>query len=137
MLNAILMAYSILTIIMLVELAMRIPAGLKLRGRESKWIFRQAVRPLVPGEVMERPKQGFDVPVLRWLCGPLAGYVDEILLDRRAVERPYFNRGWVASLLGDPGRRRRHAYMVWLLLVFELWHRRYLDGAGAGEEPGA
>jgi asparagine synthase (glutamine-hydrolysing) len=82
---------------------------------------------------MDRPKHGFNVPVLGWVCGPLASWADEILLDRRAASRPYFDRTWVSSLLGDPARRRAHAYTVWLLVLFELWHRRYLDAGTAGE----
>jgi len=118
-----------------VELAMRIPARLKLVGSEGKAIFRSAVAPRVPREVMQRPKHGFSVPVLGWVCGSLAPFVDEILFDHRAVERPYFDRTWVASLLRDPARRRAHAYTVWLLLLFELWHRRYLDAGMTGEAP--
>ena len=117
-----------------VELAMRIPSRLKLVGNEGKVIFRRAVTSRVPREVMKRPKHGFNVPVLGWVCGALAPTVDEILLDRRAAERPYFDRIWVTSLLRDPARRRAHAYTVWLLLLFELWHRRYLDGGAAGGE---
>jgi len=120
----------------LVELAMRIPSRLKLVGGRGKAIFRRAVRERVSAEVMDRPKQGFNVPVLGWLCGPLAALADEILLDRRAAQRPYFNQAWVAGMLRDPVRRRAHAYRIWLLLVFEIWHRRYLDSdntAGEGQ----
>ncbi len=113
----------------LVELAMRIPAREKLVGSRSKFIFRQAVGGRLPREILERPKQGFSVPVLGWLTGPLAGYADEVLLDPRTVERPYFNQRWVAAVLGEPRLRRVHAHQLWLLLVFELWHRRYLDDA--------
>jgi asparagine synthase (glutamine-hydrolysing) len=112
-----------------VELAMRIPARLKLAGDRGKQIFREAVAERVPQEVMSRPKHGFSVPVLGWLNGSLAAYTDEILLDGRTAGRPYFNHAWVKGVLSDPGRRRTHAYKVWLLLVFELWHRRYLDAA--------
>jgi asparagine synthase (glutamine-hydrolysing) len=113
-----------------VELAMRIPARLKREGATGKLIFRRAVEARVPREVMERPKQGFNVPVLGWLCGSLARYADEVLLDPGARERPYFNQKWIASVLGDPRRRAAQAYKIWLLLVFELWHRRYLDSPG-------
>ncbi len=118
-----------------VELAMRIPARLKLVGNEGKAIFRRAVASRVPPEVMARPKHGFNVPVLGWVCGPLAAFTDEILRDRRAAARPYFDQSWIAALLGAPARRRAHADPVWLLLLFELWHRRYLDAGGAGEAP--
>jgi asparagine synthase (glutamine-hydrolysing) len=111
----------------LVEFAMRIPARLKLVRGQGKAIFREAVAGRVPREVMERPKHGFNVPVLGWVCGALAGYTDDVLLDPRAASRPYFNREWVTTLLRDPRLRREHAYLVWLLLLFELWHRRYLD----------
>jgi asparagine synthase (glutamine-hydrolysing) len=112
---------------------MRIPARLKLVGNRGKKIFREAVAGRVPREVMERPKHGFDVPVLGWLSGALAGYTDEILLDRRTAQRPYFDPAWVSAMLRDPAMRRTHAYKVWLLLVFELWHRRYLDDGPVSE----
>jgi len=115
-----------------VELAMRIPAHLKLSQGQGKKIFREAVGERVSREVIDRPKHGFNVPVLGWLSGSMARYADEILLDSRTTSRRYFNQKWIASVLGDPRLRAAQIYKVWLLLVFELWHRRYIDDAGAG-----
>lgn len=115
-----------------VELAMRIPARLKFSRGQGKKIFREAIGERVPREVIERPKHGFNVPVLGWLSGSMARYADEILLDSRTTGRSYFNQKWIASILGDPRLRAAQIYKVWLLLVFELWHRRYIDDAGAG-----
>jgi len=119
-----------------VELAMRIPARIKLAGGVGKKIFREAISGRVPRQVLNRPKHGFNVPVLGWLKGPMAPYTDEILLDSRTAGRRYFNQNWVASLLGNPRLRAANIYKVWLLLVFELWHRRYIDESGTSRGMG-
>jgi asparagine synthase (glutamine-hydrolysing) len=115
----------------LVELAFQIPGRLKIRGRRMKWIFKQAVQSLLPREVLEKPKHGFEVPTAPWFRGELRGFAADILFDPRTRARGYFRteaveRLWSEHLSG------RHVWdeHLWLLLNFELWHRIYLDGEG-------
>jgi asparagine synthase (glutamine-hydrolysing) len=111
-----------------VEAAFRIPFDLKVRSGASKWILRRAVADVLPGEVLNRRKVGFDTPVERWMSGPHAGFVREVLLSRRAVERGLWNPRAIEVWLGDP-RRPFWADVVWKALNVELWARAYLDAA--------
>lgn len=113
----------------LVELAFQIPAKYKVKGMATKRILKQAVRRLVPPEVLQKPKHGFNVPTDPWFRGELKDYTFEILLDQRTRQRGYFNmplieRMWHEHVEG----RHRWNNQLWLLLNFELWHRIYLDG---------
>jgi asparagine synthase (glutamine-hydrolysing) len=114
----------------LIELAAAIPAGMKVRGREKKWILRHALRGWVPDEILDRPKQGFSVPISAWLRGELRGYVDDVLLDRSTLDRGWFREAEVRRLIdrqraGADGDAPR----VWALLMLELWHRDVIDAA--------
>jgi asparagine synthase (glutamine-hydrolysing) len=116
----------------LMELAASIPASLKVRGREKKWILREAMRDWLPDTLLDRPKQGFSVPLSSWLRGDLRTWASEILLDRGTLEREYFRRDAVEALL------ERHAAgvdaegeRIWSLAMLELWHREFIDDPGA------
>ncbi|HEV2763633.1 MAG TPA: asparagine synthase C-terminal domain-containing protein, partial [Pyrinomonadaceae bacterium] len=120
----------------LIEFVCRIPAAHKLSGLETKSIFKRAVRGLVPDALLERPKQGFGVPVNQWINDELRGYIRNTLAEPRTRERGYFDPAYVDLLLDEHARRRRdHSAQLWSLFVLELWHRTFVDkGAGANLE---
>lgn len=112
----------------LMELAASIPAELKVRGAQKKWILREALRDWLPDETLDRPKQGFSIPESDWLRGDLAGFAREVLLDPATLDRGYFEPGAVRALIdrhaaGADVEARR----VWALLMLELWHRECVD----------
>jgi asparagine synthase (glutamine-hydrolysing) len=110
----------------------RIPSELKMKGAETKHIFKRAVRGLVPDEILDRPKQGFGLPIQKWINQELRSYIRDVLLDSRTRERGYFNQDYVNLLLGEHERGRRdHTSPLWALFMLELWHRTFLD---AGKE---
>ena len=106
------------------ELAAALPAELKVRGREKKWILRQAMRGWIPDEILDRPKQGFSVPVSDWLRDELSVWARDVLLDPGTLGRGWFRERGVRDMLD------RHATgwdaeapRIWSLLVLELWQR--------------
>jgi asparagine synthase (glutamine-hydrolysing) len=117
----------------LMELAASIPGNLKVRGREKKWILREALRPWLPAAVLDRRKQGFSVPLSTWLRTDLQTWAREILLDPGTARRGYFEPATVRRLLdrhaaGTDADARR----IYSLLMLELWHREFIDlNAGA------
>jgi len=121
----------------LVEFAARIPAEWKLSGFTTKRILREATRDLIPAEILKRPKMGFPVPFAEWSRGRWAGWVRDILLDRKTRERGLFEPGQVTRLLDDHASGARNMTdAVWSLVHLELWYRTFIDGAGiqtAGE----
>ena len=116
----------------LMELAAAIPARLKVRGREKKWIFREAMRGWLPDDILDRPKRGFSVPMAEWLRTDLRSWAHEILLDRTTVERGYFQPQAVRGLLdAHAAGSDEHADQIWALLMLEGWHREFIDGGAA------
>jgi asparagine synthase (glutamine-hydrolysing) len=112
----------------LIEFAQTIPASFKLRGLETKYILKRAAEGLIPDEIINRPKQGFDAPIRRWFNHELREMLDDTLNDRRARERGDFNHRAVLAILDEHRRGvRDHARRLWSLLVLELWRRAFID----------
>ena len=105
-----------------VELAWRLPIGLKIRGGVGKWCLRELLYRRVPKHLIERPKTGFAVPVGNWLRGPLREWAEHLLDTRRLTSSGYFNAQqietkWREHLSGD----RNWHYYLWDILMFEAW----------------
>jgi asparagine synthase (glutamine-hydrolysing) len=112
----------------LVEFVTKIPAGLKIKGPVTKHIFKRAVRGLVPDEILDRPKQGFGLPIQKWINQELRGYIRDVLFDQRTRERGYFNASHVGLLYNEHDRGRRdNTGQLWTLFMLELWHRAFAD----------
>jgi asparagine synthase (glutamine-hydrolysing) len=120
----------------LVEFAVSLPSALKLRDGTGKWIFREAIRDLVPASVLERPKQGFALPLADWFRGPLRYRLDA-LTARGAPVLEYAERTTVTRLRNEHlSGRRDHAATLWRLLALGIWLDREAGGtARAGESP--
>jgi asparagine synthase (glutamine-hydrolysing) len=120
----------------LVEFVSRLPARLKLRGLTTKWLLRQAVRNILPREILTRPKMGFPVPFALWMRGPRAALARDVLLDRRSRERGIVNPGAVDRLLtAHATGEAEGGDAIWSLLNLELWYRTYIDGDGVQTLP--
>lgn len=112
----------------LIEFVTRIPASMKLAGLETKHLFKRAIAELVPAEIINRPKQGFGVPIQHWIRQQLRERIRDTLNDQRTLARGYVTRAHVETLLDEHERGRRdHAMALWSLLMLELWHRQFLD----------
>jgi asparagine synthase (glutamine-hydrolysing) len=110
-------------------LAAGMPAELRLREASEKYILKQAVADLLPGNILERPKSGMQVPVEAWLQprGPLHRWARQRIL-KGLTRYPYFDPRWLRQLMDWdlPGFLPRHGAKVWLLLSLESWLRTYL-----------
>ena len=112
----------------LIDFVMQIPSELKLKGLETKYIFRKAVRGLVPDEILDRPKQGFGVPIGDWINLQLRDRIHQTLKEKKTLERGYFDVKYIETLLDEHSKKRRdHSYSLWLLFMLELWHRQFMD----------
>jgi asparagine synthase (glutamine-hydrolysing) len=116
----------------LIEFVTRIPASLKMKGLETKYIFKRAVREIVPAEILDRPKQGFGVPIQQWINQQLRERVHGTLTEARTEQRGYVEPAYVRLLLDEHERGRRdHSAELWTLFMLELWHRNFADKTGA------
>jgi asparagine synthase (glutamine-hydrolysing) len=112
----------------LIEFVTQIPSSLKMKGFETKYIFKKAMEGIVPPEILYREKQGFGVPIEEWINNELRARIHETLLERRTLERGYFEKSYIETLLDEHSKRRRdHSHALWILWMLELWHRRFLD----------
>jgi asparagine synthase (glutamine-hydrolysing) len=111
-----------------VEWVTGLPPQWKLRGSTQKYILRKlAERVGVPREALNRPKQGFALPLVHWMRNELKDVL-MILLEPRTLQRGYFEADGIRKLMND------HLYggrvltgRIWRLLMFELWHRNFLE----------
>ncbi len=108
-----------------VEACARIPAELKCRGNQTKYLLKKVAERFLPRDVVYRPKQGFFMPMSEWLAGELQPLVRDALGDSGLARRRLFRPGVLDRLLLDHYRNRRnHAMRLWTLLVLEQWFRR-------------
>jgi asparagine synthase (glutamine-hydrolysing) len=115
-----------------IEFAASLPASFKIRGGQRKHVLKRAVSGLIPAAILERKKQGFGVPIGAWFRGDFRGLFHDVLSSPRTRSRGYFDRDFVDRLVAEHlSGRREHSLRLWQLVVFELWHRQYLDTPGS------
>ncbi|MHB8872435.1 MAG: asparagine synthase (glutamine-hydrolyzing) [Myxococcaceae bacterium] len=110
----------------LVRFAFHTPFNLKVRGGATKWILRQAVADVIPQEVLNRRKAGFDTPAESWMRGAHRGFVRDTLLSSQARERGFWSGKAIERLLSND----RHPLwfdLAWKLLSIEIWAQVFLD----------
>jgi asparagine synthase (glutamine-hydrolysing) len=104
---------------------------MKLRGFTTKWILREAVKSILPAEILTRKKMGFPVPFGLWLRGAGAAIARDVLLDSRARQRGIMDPGAVTSLIdAHASARIDGSDALWSLMNLELWYRTFIDGEG-------
>ncbi len=114
----------------LIDFVTSIPASMKMKGLETKHILKRAVRDFVPAEILNRPKQGFGIPIQQWINKQLRERIYETLTEQRTRQRGLFEPRYIHTLLDEHMRGRRDQSMpLWVLLMLELWHRNFIDGA--------
>jgi asparagine synthase (glutamine-hydrolysing) len=120
----------------LMEFAASLPATLKIRGHEKKFLLRRLAARRLPAHLLSLPKKGFGVPIDHWFRGELRQFVRDTLLDGRLGARGYFDMAFVARLIDEhaSGRASWH-YQLWNLMMLELWHRMFIDQRPSGPPP--
>lgn len=119
-----------------VELAARMPIELKFDGRRQKKVLIDTFRDLLPESIQNRSKMGFGVPIDHWFRNELRDLLQEILLSDRALSRGYFRPEVVRRTVEEHlSGQFDHRYRLWNLIVFEEWHKLYLDGPVPTSQP--
>lgn len=111
-----------------IEFSATIPSTLKLKGATTKYVLKKCFEKKIPPQILNRKKMGFSVPIETWLRTEIKGFSEEILFDQNSRYGQYFNvdsikRIWSEHLTG----KRNYSTQLWCLLIFELWHRKYLN----------
>ncbi len=112
-----------------VEYAFQIPSDYKIDKHASKKILKDAFIDAFPKEILNKKKQGFEVPMLRWIQNDLKTLIDELLNDDFIIEQNIFNPSEIKRLKqkiysNDPGEV--HA-QIWGLIVFQYWWKKYIQ----------
>jgi asparagine synthase (glutamine-hydrolysing) len=111
----------------LIEFVGALPSSMKLKGSESKYIFKKMNEKRLPKEILYRKKQGFCVPLAKWLRSDLKDFAAEILLAPGARHRDYFEFSYVKDLWNKhQSKRVDYSSPLWGLMMFELWHRKFM-----------
>jgi len=112
----------------LVEWLAGLPSSFKIHGKEGKYLFKKAMEPALPAEVLYRPKMGFSVPLARWLRGPLRERTRGAVLGERLAATGFFDTDTLRHLLeAHQSGARDYGAPLWALLMFDAFLRR-LDG---------
>lgn len=109
-----------------VEFAARLPMELKRRGKVGKWLLRRVLDRYVPQSLIDRPKQGFAVPIDEWLRGPLRAWADDLINDNATIISELVDLATVRSMWREQLERGiDHSYRLWSILVLVSWARAW------------
>lgn len=111
----------------LMEFAARLPLRFKQDGMNTKAFLKRALAKRLPGEVLDRPKQGFALPLEDWFRGELREPARDLLLSKEARQRGMFRETEVQRYLDEHQAGQDHSSRLWALMFFEMWAREWLD----------
>jgi len=119
----------------LMEWAAALPAAIKAPNGRLKGLLKDAVAPILPPEIIDRPKMGFGVPIEEWLRDGFAMYAREVLTSTEAKKRGLFRPEYTRKLLDEhTSGRRLHHTRIWAMLMLELWFVMWIDSHGSKPE---
>lgn len=117
----------------MVEFSMNIPGTLKVKNNVPKYIMKEAVRGLIPDEIIDRKKMGFDAPVKSWLKGSLGDKAESIFRNTKLRGEGLVDFDKAIDILNDHRYKGRdHGYPVWSLLNLGLWYDSWIAGEDSG-----
>ena len=105
-----------------------LPSHLKLRDGEGKYLFKKTMEPLLPNDVLYRPKMGFAVPLARWFRGPLRQRVRDAVLGERLADTGWFEPAYLRQLVDrHQSGQNDFSAPLWTLMMFEGFLRQVVD----------
>jgi asparagine synthase (glutamine-hydrolysing) len=111
-----------------VDFAVKLPRAMRVQKRRGKHLLRRVAARLLPPEVLEKPKQGFGIPLGDWFKGPLAGLAADLIGSHTFRERGFISPTAAQRYLDrHKAGEADFGEILWLILCLELWARRYLD----------
>jgi asparagine synthase (glutamine-hydrolysing) len=112
----------------LVEFCATIPNSLKVKHLKKKHLLKKAVSNLLPQEVINHRKQGFDSPMTKWLQTDLKPFVLDVLSNKNLSKHGLFNQEAVNTILSEHfSRVEIHDKLIWSILIFQKWYDQYIE----------
>ena len=119
-----------------VEWAARLPAGVKLKGSEGKHVLKEALRPLLPEQVLFRKKMGFGVPLDMWFRGSLRNHIGDVVKGERLADCGLFDADVLKRVVNEHhSGLRDHSAILWSLLMFDGFLRQTAQSAAPASAP--
>jgi len=111
------------------EYCATIPAEMKMKWLQKKYLLKKASRKYLPKEVIQHRKQGFAGPMTRWLKSELKPFVLSTLSEKNLATHGYLNPVTVKTVLDEHfSGREIHDTLIWSMVVFQVWFNRYMEG---------
>src|SRR5690606_7398621 len=111
-----------------IEFAASLPAKMKMRRFNTKYLLKKLAAELVPKDVIYRKKMGFGVPIGKWFRGEMKDFVRENMLNAKALSRGIVRPEIMERYVSEhTSGTRDHAFQIWSLLMLELWFQRFID----------
>jgi asparagine synthase (glutamine-hydrolysing) len=111
-----------------IDFAVKLPREMRVQNRRGKHLLRRVAARLLPPAVLEKPKQGFGIPLGDWFRGPLKGLAADVIGSRSFAERGFLRQNAAQRYLkGHLAGEADYGELLWLILSLELWSRRFLD----------
>jgi asparagine synthase (glutamine-hydrolysing) len=112
----------------IVEFALNLPSSMKIKGYKTKHLLRQVMKSRLPKAVLNKPKEGFSIPLKNWLRGELRPLMHDLLSRDTIHRRGYFSPACVDKWIQEHvSGKVNHSHRLWALMVFELWHSQIFD----------
>jgi asparagine synthase (glutamine-hydrolysing) len=119
-----------------VEWAARLPAGVKLKGSEGKHVLKEALRPLLPEQVLFRKKMGFGVPLDMWFRGSLRNHIGDVVKGERLADCGLFDADVLKRVVNEHhSGLRDHSAILWSLLMFDGFLRQTAQSVAPASAP--
>ncbi|MEM7816419.1 MAG: asparagine synthase C-terminal domain-containing protein, partial [Candidatus Aenigmatarchaeota archaeon] len=112
----------------LVEFTMKLPSKYKINFKGSKYILKQVFLEILPKEILERKKHGFELPINEWLRKGLKNYMLEILSREELKKHNYFNSDYIDFLIKTHlSRKLNLGHHLWAILNFQIWFNIFMQ----------
>lgn len=110
-----------------VEFVNKLPHNFKMKGLNGKYILKETMRGRLPGEIIDRPKKGFGIPVSLWLKNELRDLCSDLLSKNELERHGIFNYSYIENLKNSHFSGMRNSRKeLWNLMIFQLWYNNYL-----------
>lgn len=111
----------------LIEFVSQLPSNLKYKNGDKKWLLKQITHKYLPKEMMDRPKQGFGVPLTEWFRDELKEYFMIYLDEKRIEKERLFNSKEIVKLRDSYlSGNKENVQKLWFLLIFEMWYEKWM-----------
>lgn len=118
-----------------VEFAASLPSHLKLRRLTTKYILKKAAKDILPQNILQRPKQGFEIPIAHWLATDLKDRMYDLLQSPQAQINTLFNAQNIEHYITEhTSGRQNHSRQLWSLMSLEMWLRKTKQSAKSQPE---